>query len=273
MISAEQYYSNQDNHGDYQYVTLKEIVNNFIISHTGDDTLIGNPRRYNVLYNAKRGVQELNFDALKDVKVLELEINDNYELILPHDFVSYVRISWTDDNGVFHPMSINNSSPIANAYLQDHEYNILFDELGSPLEGSSLQSGRRLSNITTKTEGNQGYSKYTTKNNNGEFNIDFRRGVIQFPTSIGSRVIILEYISDGLNGNDENVISVHKMAVDAVYSYMKWMFLTNKINVQEYVVQRARKEYYNARRVAKSRLSGVRINELVILLNGKGKLS
>ena len=269
------------NKGEYQYVSLKEVVNNFIINYTGDISLIGNVKRFNVLYHAKRGIQELNFDALKDIKVLELEANENYELPIPHDYVSYVRISWVDDDGKFHPMSMNNSSALATAYLQDHEYNILFDNLGEPLEGSSLQDAVRLDSINYLDDGSavqasdnyHAYQRYdydTTKNYNGEFNIDQRRGVIQLSTSVPSKIIVIEYVSDGMN-NDEGLISIHKLAVDALYSYMKWMFLSNRINVQEYIVNRAKKEYYNARRVTKSRMAGIRLNELVILLNGKNK--
>lgn len=285
MITPEQYYTDSDNHGSYQYESLKDIVNNFIVNFTGDTSLIGQVKRFNVVYHAKRGIQELSYDALKDVSVLEVELSDSYELILPHDYISYVRISWLDENGKFHPMSMDNRASIAKAYLQDHEYNIMFDESGNPLEGDSIQKERRFNqqtpNLSTDNYINtngyvsilnyQRYDHDTTVNSNGTFNIDQRRGTIQFGTNIGSKVIILEYISDGLSSSDEANIVIHKFAIEALNAYIKWMFLTNRINVQEYVVNRAKKEYYNARRLAKSRLAGIRLNELILLLNGKSK--
>jgi hypothetical protein len=33
---SEEYYSDESNHGDYVYVTLEEMVNNFIANYTGD---------------------------------------------------------------------------------------------------------------------------------------------------------------------------------------------------------------------------------------------
>tara|TARA_Y100000758_G_C16027586_1_gene413455 strand:+ start:397 stop:1257 length:861 start_codon:yes stop_codon:yes gene_type:complete len=280
MLTAENYYSNSDNYGDYQYSKLKDVVNNFMINFTGDETVIGNAKRFNVLYHMKRGIQELNYDALKEVNRVEIELNEKNELILPHDYISYVRISWIDDKGMYHPMSVNSKTALAKAYLQDDKYNILFDSDGNPLEGDSMQQDR-LENISSLIGSELSsidsvedtiftrFTNTTTKNANGTFNIDKKRGVIQFSSDIGDNLIVIEYISDGLNSSSDDDIVVNKLAVEALNSYVKWMLLSNKLNVQEYIVRRFKKEYYNARRQAKLRLSGIRINELVLLLNGK----
>jgi hypothetical protein len=39
--NPEEYYSDESNHGDYVYVTLEEMVNNFIANYTGDGTILG----------------------------------------------------------------------------------------------------------------------------------------------------------------------------------------------------------------------------------------
>jgi hypothetical protein len=50
--------------------------------YVGNDKLINNVQRYNVLFHAKRGIQEINYDALKEIKVLEISICDDLKFIL-----------------------------------------------------------------------------------------------------------------------------------------------------------------------------------------------
>ena len=61
------YYNNEDNWGSYQYVSLSQLVNNFMLEQIGDDRLLSNVKRYNVLQHFKRGIQEFNYDTLKEV--------------------------------------------------------------------------------------------------------------------------------------------------------------------------------------------------------------
>jgi hypothetical protein len=75
--TPQQYYSSPSNWGSGQYVTLQDVVNNFMLMYVGYDKLIDNADRYNVLFHAKRAVQELNYDAFKELKVLETIVNDD----------------------------------------------------------------------------------------------------------------------------------------------------------------------------------------------------
>ena len=69
-ITPCEYYGDSTNHGDYQYVSLDDMVTNFILNYVGDDKLINNTHRLTVLFHMKRGLQELNYDALKEIKVI-----------------------------------------------------------------------------------------------------------------------------------------------------------------------------------------------------------
>ena len=53
-----------ENYGDYQSISLKDIVNNFIISYVGEDKIISKIKRTDVAFHAQRGIQELSFDTL-----------------------------------------------------------------------------------------------------------------------------------------------------------------------------------------------------------------
>ena len=102
-ISQYQYYDNagtlpeDENWGSYQYVSLYDIVNNFMLMYSGNHSLVNNEERYKILFHAKRAVQELNYDAFKEVKVLQLDVDDNLRFILPSDYVNRVRISLYKD--------------------------------------------------------------------------------------------------------------------------------------------------------------------------------
>ena len=85
------------NWGSYQYVTLQDIVTNFQLMYMGNHSLVNNEERYKVLFHAKRAIQELNYDAFKEVKILELNVCDDLRFVLPPDYVNWVRISLYKD--------------------------------------------------------------------------------------------------------------------------------------------------------------------------------
>ena len=138
-INDYAYYANsgaipQDkNWGSYQYVSLNDIVNNFMLMYQGNHELINNLNRYQVLFHAKRGIQELNYDAMKEVKVLQMDLDDNLRFILPSDYVNWVRISQYL-NGVLYPLTENIQAGWASTYLQDNNAKIIYDQDGNVLK-------------------------------------------------------------------------------------------------------------------------------------------
>lgn len=143
-INQYQYYTNNGNApedanwGSYQYVSLQDIVNNFMLMYQGNHELVNNINRFQILFHAKRGIQELNYDAMKEIKVLQLDVGNNSRFILPADYVNWVRISQFR-NGVLYPMSENIQTNWSSAYLQDNQDRILFDQDGNPLSPQDSQ--------------------------------------------------------------------------------------------------------------------------------------
>ena len=284
--SQEDFYNDSDLHGGYQYVSLKDIINNFILMYTGDNLQIPSTiNRELIIFHAKRGLQELNYDALKQIKGIEIDLSDSLTLILPEDYVKYVRVSWVDSNGNFHPMIMNTDTKIAEAYLQDNEYNILFDESGNVLKASQNSYDQTLIAANSYSYINDGlvdgydnilgdarYGMDTAKANyNGWFTVDKSTGVMKFSTNVGTRTIVLEYISDGLESSDLSEIRVHKFAEEALYSYIEWQILDKLLNMQEYVVRRKHKKFWIEKNKAKTRLNGLTFDELYQALQGQSK--
>jgi hypothetical protein len=208
-----------------------------------------------------------------------MELNDALLLTLPHDYVSYVRVSVVGSDGLLRPLSKDTRTALGTAYLQDHEYNILFDEDGYPLEANETEASKRYKSRTISNNSGgiclessgSNFGIDPTLNSNGYFNIDKRRGVMSFSSNVGGNVILLEYVSDGLEYNNGDEVMVHKLAEQALYSYVKYAILNNKYGVQEYIVNRAKKDYYRDMQNAYIRMLDLRGNELLVLLNGRKK--
>jgi hypothetical protein len=301
-ISQYQYYENgganpeDKNWGSYQYVSLQDIVNNFLLMYSGNHSLVNNEEKYKVLFHAKRAVQELNYDAFKEMKVLELTVPDNLRFILPSDYVNWVRISLYKD-GWLRPMSENIQTLSAKAYLQDNTGRILFDNLGNALspEYSDIDFDR-LTRIKKSIYLNQGsqydgqygwnydgmwYFDYSigtayglnteTANFNPTFNVDRKAGVINFDSPMVGQQCVLEYVSDGMEGGDNSLITVNKLFEKYVYAYIQYEILNAKFGVQEYVINRARKEKSALLRNAKIRISNIHPGRLLMNLRGMDK--
>jgi hypothetical protein len=301
-ISQYQYYENggvnpeNKNWGSYQYVSLYDVVNNFLLMYSGNHSLVNNEERYKILFHAKRAIQELNYDAFKEIKVLELTVDDGLRYILPSDFVNWVRVNLYKD-GVLRPLTENIQVLSSNAYLQDQQGSILFDEQGNVLQPEFSEidydrlRGTKKSiylNPQGRYNGQYGwnvdgawYFDYSlgeryglnteTANRNPTFNIDKKAGVINFNSDMYNQSVILEYISDGMeNGNDSNV-SVNKLFESYIYAYIRYEILNSKLGVQEYVVNRARKERGALLRNAKIRISNIHPGRLLMNLRGMDK--
>jgi len=60
------------NTGNYRYISLNDIVNNFIISYIGDGKIIDHARKQDVLFHTKRAIQEFSYDITRVEKIQEV---------------------------------------------------------------------------------------------------------------------------------------------------------------------------------------------------------
>jgi len=287
---------NDANWGSYQYISLFDIVNNFMLMYQGNHELINNIERYQILFHAKRGIQELNYDAMKEIKILQLDVTMDLRFILPQDYVNWVRVSVHKD-GLLMPLTENIQTNWSGAYLQDNNANILFDQDGNVLKPQQseldleriMRGGKSIYlNEGSSYNGSEGYccdgrwyfdyaigSRFglntETANCNPTFTIDKQSGVINFSNISNAASIVLEYISDGMeNGVDENV-QVNKLFEEYIYAYIKYSILNGRLGVTEYVVNRARKDKSSLLRNAKIRLSNIHPGRLLMNMRGKDK--
>ena len=99
-----------------------------------------------------------------------------------------------------------------------------------------------------------------TANSNPTFKINKASGVINFSSGAADKLVILEYVSDGMENGEDGSISVNKLFEEYLYAYVKYSLLNGRLGVQEYIVNRARKDKSSLLRNAKIMTSSVTIS-------------
>ena len=286
----------EDNYGSYSYITLNDIINNFLVAYVGQGKLVLDVKRTDVMFHAKRGLQEFSYDTLKSIHSQELNIPASLSVILPQDYVNYVRVSWIDHLGVKRIIYPANNLTIApfGTPIQDQAGVPTQDNFGENIEGTSLTverwkkandnliNGQIANNIDEAVDFQNAYGfegswnwgrQYgldpQTSQMNGWFNMDEREGKMSFSSNLAGKLIVLEYVSDGL-GYDLDT-KVPKMAEDALYAHILYSIISTRVNQPEYVVQRLKVDRRAKLRNAKIRLSNIKLDEIVQVMRGKSK--
>jgi hypothetical protein len=280
-------------HGDYEYTRLDDVINNFLIAYVGPGKLISSVKRTDVIFHARRGLQEFSYDTLKSVKSSELTVPNSLSLTIPQDYVNYVKLSWVDELGVLHtiyPTNNLNQSPYY-TFSQDGDGNPIQDSNDSNTEVTSqidatwdktdpryisggfkndLNNANVLDRSVYSSALGQRYGlEPQTSQKNGWFKIDQRTGTFNFTSNLANKLILLQYISDG-NAYDLDA-RIPKLAEEALYSYITHAILSVSSGVQEYIVRRFKQEKSAKLRNAKIRLSNLKLDQVIQVMRGKSK--
>ena len=285
----------EQNYGSYEYITLNDVVNNFIVAYVGAGKLIPSVKRTDLIFHAKRALQEFSYDTLKSIKSQELTIPPSLSVVIPQDYVNYVRMSWIDSAGVqriIYPANNLTDSPYRTP-VQDSEGVPTQDNFGENIQGTSITEERWRNNSIGELEGefnasidwcgfdwgyggmwNFGYGQLygldpQYSQVNGWFNMNDREGKISFSSNLVGKLIILEYISDGLAYDMDS--RVPKLAEAAIYAYLSHAVLASRINQPEYIINRLKREASSKLRNAKIRLSNIKLDEIAQVMRGKSK--
>ena len=282
----------EENYGSYAYISLNDIINNFIVAYVGTGKLIADVKRTDVMFHAKRGLQEFSYDTLKSVKSQELTIPPSLSLPMPQDYVNYVRMSWIDRSGVKHiiyPTTLT-SNP-TQLPIQDTSGIPIQSNFDDNIDGTSITEERWKTqnngiiannlNFVQAVNGGYGYGygydrfgeRYGLDpqyaNINGTFTINERENKFSFSSDLVGLLIILEYVSDGLAYDLDTKIP--KMAEEAMYLHILYSILSTRSGVQEYIVQRFKRERSAMLRNTKIRLSNIKLEEITQVMRGKSK--
>lgn len=230
-----QYYNDTANWGEYQFVPLREIINFMELEAQDDDSLLKNTKRSKFLAHAKQGIRLLSRSVANKVLSFQIQVPSTLYWALPQDYVGYVRVSRfvpdTETGSVrLQPLDINNDIPTAVDYLQDHRFELLFDDLGNILQSEGMNAiNKPYVKVKFTEQGGQSLRDTSNWSKYGEVKFDEERGIIVFSSDLSEQFVLIEYVSDGLEnelkGED---VKVHKDIVDALQDYIFWKCIARR---------------------------------------------
>lgn len=286
----------EENYGGYEYITLNDAIDNFMVGYVGDGKILQKASKSDVLFFAKRSLQEFSYDTLKSVHSQELTIPDSLSVVLPQDYVNYVRVSRIDELGIkriIYPANNLTINPYSNP-VQDAAGVPTQDNFGENIRGTSITEEKfKKANLDLLNfnlynnfddfaywwnlygfDGNFNTGELyglepKTSQINGYFTINSREGKMSFSSELKNSLIVLEYISDGLAHDADT--KVPKLAEDALYASILYSIVSVRAGQDPNVVMRLQREKSSKLRNAKIRLSNIKLDEIVQVMRGKSK--
>ena len=307
QLEGAYYATSGQSGGDYSYLDLNQLTKNFMVIYVGEGKIIKNANQVDVVFHARRGLAELNYDTLRSKSTFSMTLGSSMSMKLPNDFVNYVKVAWIDSSGIEHTIMPNrvtrnprDPDQRAAATGQTNLIHDHFDDNGDMVldvtdESTSeqLQNFDSISlpsdsidydyddNIYEHNVGRRYGLEPEFSNTNGSFYIDHRTGFIRFSSDLAGKRITLQYISDGLGatGVDQHTSIqwtsspiVHKFAEEALYKYIAYGIVNSGLGYSEAVIARYKKERFAETRKAKIRLLNLKFEEITQILRGQSKL-
>tara|TARA_R110002072_G_scaffold834_4_gene6733 strand:- start:443 stop:1798 length:1356 start_codon:yes stop_codon:yes gene_type:complete len=116
--------NNSANYGNYQFTTMQNIIDAFMFIYVGEGKIISKINRTDVQFHAMRAIQELSYDVLKSFKSQEIEVPNTLSMILPQDYVNYIKLVRVGQDGLEYPLypASRTSDPFAVTQNTDGTY-------------------------------------------------------------------------------------------------------------------------------------------------------
>ena len=207
-------------------ITLDEIVKSVL----SDQEKYTTHEYLRLLSIANRGLRSLTYDILGSSKVDLIEVSAALRIDLPSDYVDYKLVGIVGDDGTVRPLGMKRNIPlVGTANVTSKETSIV------SLTGNTFGLG-----------GGQNENGYYSPD------IDLENGQMILTSIAAGKWIYLEYVSNGMSSTGDT--KVHAYAEEALIAYVNWRDVQGKRNISGFEKAERRAEYYNLKRLAKSRL-------------------
>ena len=236
-------------YGNYRYIPLSEIIDSFNATYVGKDKLCEGVVGHDVVFHAIRSLQELSYDTLRSTLDWEVTVPSTLVLVMPIDYINYIKLSWSDTNGVERIVYPTNKTSNARVPLLGTTYGGFVNtndgdaDYDVPNNNNNFESAtnKAFSSLTSSDIGDIDADKIDDQYGeliggrygidpqhaqaNGSFFVDEDKGKFHFSSNLSGKTLVLRYLSDGISSTAASGISltsslVPKLAEEAIYKHI-----------------------------------------------------
>lgn len=251
-------------------ISLDQFLVNFKI-WIGEDSYLKYSSDAQICSIAISAMKEIAIDVGGTLKSVRLEVDRNtLSVNFPNDYLDYTKIGVLNpNNGTVQVLGVNSDMNISGDILTDIDGNALLDSDGIEITSDTEKPGaygadlanfdRTFYNCNWIAGGSNQYGVTTGNNIHGYYRIDSDNQRILFSSNIAD-YIILEYIADESMKSVPMIPSkIERFVQRCVY----YLLIEPKVSVPMNEKLRARKEYFNEKRLAKKRMRIRRLYEFI----------
>jgi len=256
------------------FVNIEDILDEIELQ-SDFGTYTNGKKRYQLKAIALNGVREFDYSLNLNILSIDVEVNGDGTIDLPDDFLDYSMIFVQDDNGRLIPLSKNSSINISNDPILDQDGIPILDHNGEQIYGSGIRTSsfqssllldeRHDSNgdgfVASRIYGGAIYGAGGGRNQFGYYKYDVANRTIQLDLRDGIESVILDYVTDSINEKYDIIIPAPLREV--LIAWVNWRVIQYRKNTPDREKERAQRDYFRERKLAKRKLNPFRLEEWV----------
>jgi len=228
MTTTQEYYNDQSNWGQDQYITLADIINT-IQATTDDDSYFKNVKPHVLSIHGKQAIKRLNVDLGLKQKAIQMYVQPSKIIPFPRYMTNWYRVNVINSCGKLQELNINND-PNVSDYILDNDGNLIFDNNGDILEANSFNGEYgtclvRCDELCVKEECGQEFKDSWVKAVDKKY--------FEFSDDLVGKYVVIEYQTAGLESVKDCDIKIHQDLEFVITEYIKWKVLESKRNVPQ----------------------------------------
>lgn len=257
----QQYYDNPEFWGEAQYITLKDVINNILIT-ADDDSYFKKSMYFRASIFGKLAIKKMNVDIAPKRKAISFALSPSKIFPFPRFMTNWYRISVLNKCDMLTPLKLNTGT-IIHDYLQDNEFELLYDDKGEILEGLPFNAevGTCLkfqcnTNPDCGCTDDSFKDSWVRENKEGSY--------FEFSDDLIGEEIVIEFLTAGLESINDCDLKIHNDLELTITRFIQWNLLLGKRNVPTQEV-REFERLYKAEKRRSERFLGNKITVSQIL--------
>lgn len=274
-INDQEYYEGVEHWGEEMFTNLKSIIDNILIT-ADDDSYFKHAKYFRASIFGKEIIKELNVDVKSKDKAISIQLHPTRIFPFPRYMTNWSRIGVINSCDKMTVLNINNN-PVTHDYLQDHEWELLYDDESNVLRGADFDAQKGECCLTvsccsgtcncsdcscctscpdcscdsctscTSCQDDKFKDSWVKENTAGSY--------FEFSDDLVDEIIVIEFQSAGLDTIDDCDIKVHHYLENTVKRGIQKELLMGKRNVPDSTVVKYENLYKKAKKRSENLLA------------------